>query len=406
MRSAATRAHATCTLTAGAAAATVAAGMAVTVEGAPVVEARAVADRAARVDQAGELRLARLESLRALAALGVLGGHIWGAHHAFGAAAQDDFLARTLFGGGFGVFVFFALSGYLLYRPLAEATLAGGARIDLGRYARNRVLRILPLYYVVVAVLLIVQEGGGSLGQWLRFATLTQNFFRSTALTVDGPIWSLIVEIHFYALLPFVAFGLARLAGRSPARAAGLLVVAGLAGAALRLYLINRHHTSDPRVVYSLLTTSFFFVPGMLLAIGRVEWDRRPELRLPGLLGSGDAWLLASLPVWVLVFDDYARTPLAAVASFLVVGAADAAAALGSARQGARLAPARAGRRRVLQPLPLAPADRRLARPARRRRPRGAPALGLGLSLLVAFASYRFVEEPFLRLRRRWASSS
>jgi peptidoglycan/LPS O-acetylase OafA/YrhL len=406
MRSGATRADATCTLTAGAGVATVAAGMAVTVEGAPIVEARVVADRAARVDQAGELRLARLESLRALAALGVLAGHVWGVHHAFGPASQDDFLARTLFGGGFGVFVFFALSGYLLYRPLAAATLGDGARIDLGRYARNRVLRILPLYYVVVAVLLIVQEGGGSVGQWLRFATLTENIFRSTALTVDGPIWSLIVEIHFYALLPFVAFGLARLAGRSPARAAGLLVVAGLAGAALRLYLVNRHHTSDPRVVYSLLTTSFFFVPGMLLAVGRVAWDRRPELRLPGLLGSGDAWLLASLPVWALVFDDYARTPLAAVASFFVVGAAALPLRPGPLVRALDWRPLAlvgvASYSLYLWHLPIVDSLGRHGVDGL-----GAlTVLGLGLSLLAAFASYRFVEEPFLRLRRRWASSS
>jgi len=67
----------------------------------------------AQVDQAGELRLARLESLRALAALGVLAGHVWGAHHAFGPSATDDLVGRTIFGGGYGVFVFFALSGYL-----------------------------------------------------------------------------------------------------------------------------------------------------------------------------------------------------------------------------------------------------------------------------------------------------
>src|SRR5436305_1098967 len=82
--------------------------------------------------------------------------------------------ARTIFGGGFGVFVFFALSGYLLFRPLAAATF-GGERVDMRRYALNRLLRTLPLYYAVVAVLLVVQEGGGTPGQWWRFLTLTEN---------------------------------------------------------------------------------------------------------------------------------------------------------------------------------------------------------------------------------------
>jgi peptidoglycan/LPS O-acetylase OafA/YrhL len=331
----------------------------------------------ARVDQAGEQRLARLESLRALAALGVLVGHVWGARHAFGATGTDDLLGRTILGGGYGVFVFFALSGYLLFRPLANAVF-DGERVDLRRYAINRLLRTLPLYYVVVIVLLVVQEGGGSLEQWWRFLTLTENLFPSTVLTVDGPIWSLLVELQFYALLPLVAIGLARLARGSRRNAAVLLLVAGAAGAALRIYL---------------LTTAFFFVPGMLLALAR-------DVRLRGPLGSGDLWLLASIPVWLFISDDYSRTALAAVASFLVVGAA--------------VLPLRHGPLvRALDWRPLAlvgvgsyslylwhlPIVEALAR-------HGALLWAVPLSLVAALVSYRLVEAPFLRLRRRWSSSS
>jgi peptidoglycan/LPS O-acetylase OafA/YrhL len=346
----------------------------------------------ARVDQAGEQRLARLESLRALAALGVLLGHVWGARHAFGATGTDDLLGRTILGGGYGVFVFFALSGYLLFRPLANAVF-DGERVDLRRYAINRLLRTLPLYYVVVIVLLVVQEGGGSLEQWWRFLTLTENLFPSTVLTVDGPIWSLLVELQFYALLPLVAIGLARLARGSRRNAAVLLLVAGAAGAALRIYLLNHRHTGDPRIVYSLLTTAFFFVPGMLLALAR-------DVRLRGPLGSGDLWLLASIPVWLFISDDYSRTALAAVASFLVVGAA--------------VLPLRHGPLvRALDWRPLAlvgvgsyslylwhlPIVEALAR-------HGALLWAVPLSLVAALVSYRLVEAPFLRLRRRWSSSS
>jgi peptidoglycan/LPS O-acetylase OafA/YrhL len=351
----------------------------------------------ARVDQAGEQRLARIESLRALAALGVLIGHAWGAHYVFGHGALRNLPARTIFGGGYGVYVFFALSGYLLYRPLAAATF-GGERVDLRRYAINRLLRTLPLYYAVVVVLLVVQEGGGTLGQWWRFLTLTENLFRSTALTVDGPIWSLIVELQFYALLPFVAFGLARVARGNRRNAALILLAGGLAGVALRHLLINHRHTSDPRVIYSLLTTAFFFVPGMLLALVR-------EVRLPRILRHSDVWLLASLPVWLFIFEDYSRTSWAAVASFLVVGGA----AL-PLRQGVLV--------RALDWRPLAligvasyslylwhlPILESLTR----HHGRGWPLLagGMAVSLLVAFASYRLIEAPFLRLRRRWSSSA
>jgi peptidoglycan/LPS O-acetylase OafA/YrhL len=349
-------------------------------------------DAGARVDQAGEQRLARLESLRALAALGVLAGHVWGVHHAFGPAATDTLAGRVLFGGGYGVFVFFALSGYLLFRPLANAAF-GGERVDLRRYALNRLLRTLPLYYVVVCVLLVVQEGGGTLGQWWRFLTLTENLFPTTALTVDGPIWSLLVELQFYALLPLIAVGLAWLARGSRRNAALLLLIAGPAGAALRIYLLNHRHVGDPRIVYSLLTTAFFFVPGMLLALAR-------EVRLPGPLGSGDVWLLASIPVWLFVFDDYSRTAWAAIASFLVVGGAALPLRHGPVVRALDWRPLAlvgvASYSLYLWHMPIVETlgDHALL------------LLSVPVSLLVALVSYRVVEEPFLRLRRRWSSSS
>ena len=269
----------------------------------------------ARVEQAGEQRLARLESLRALAALGVLMGHVWGAHYAFGPGATRTLADRTIFGGGYGVFVFFALSGYLLFRPLANAAF-DGERVDLRRYAINRLLRTLPLYYVVVIVLLAVQEGGGTLGQWARFTTLTENLFPSTALTVDGPMWSLLVELQFYALLPLIAVGLAWLARGSRRNAAVLLLLApGSPARGCGCTLLNHRHVGDPRVVYSLLTTAFFFVPGHAARARARRSAARPAR-------SGDVWLLASIPVWLFIFDDYSRTAWAAVASFLVVGGA------------------------------------------------------------------------------------
>jgi peptidoglycan/LPS O-acetylase OafA/YrhL len=350
----------------------------------------------ARVDQAGEQRLARIESLRALAALGVLVGHAWGEHYRFGHDAMRNLPARTVFGGGFGVFVFFALSGYLLYRPLANATF-GGERVDLRRYAINRVLRTLPLYYAVVAVLLVVQEGGGTLGQWLRFLTLTENLFRSTALTVDGPIWSLIVELQFYALLPFIAFGLAWLARGSRRNAALILLAVGLAGAALRHVLLRGHH-ADPRVTYSLLATSFFFVPGMLLALVR-------EVRLPGPLRHSDTWLLASLPVWLFIFNDYGHTSWAAVASFLVVGGVALPLREGVLARALDWRPLAlvgvASYSLYLWHLPILD-----ALSSHHGRDWGLLGFGIVLSLLVAFASYRLIEAPFLRLRRRWSSSA
>src|SRR3954451_17420490 len=133
-------------------------------------------DKSTRVVQAAEARSARVESLRALAATGVLVGHVYGVATGF---EQGSFANRLGLAGGFGVWLFFALSGYLLFWPFVRRDYSSGGRIDLRRYALNRALRILPLYYVVLVVLLVLNEGGGSPAQWLRFGTFTQSFFTS-----------------------------------------------------------------------------------------------------------------------------------------------------------------------------------------------------------------------------------
>src|SRR5437763_17025585 len=114
------------------------------------------------ISQAGEIRSARIESVRALAALAVLESHAWGyAHGWYGPALVGTLPQRILFGLGSGVLVFFALSGYLLFWPFAKRWFADGQAIDLRRYALNRALRILPLYYVAIVVVLLLQEHGG-----------------------------------------------------------------------------------------------------------------------------------------------------------------------------------------------------------------------------------------------------
>ena len=84
-------------------------------------------------------------------------------------------------GGGFGVWLFFVLTGYLLFWPFAKEGFGGG-RVDLRAYARNRALRILPLYLAVLLVLFPLQEHGGSPGQWLRFLP--------SARTSRSPRWA------------------------------------------------------------------------------------------------------------------------------------------------------------------------------------------------------------------------
>ncbi|MEY2432912.1 MAG: hypothetical protein QOC92_2637 [Acidimicrobiaceae bacterium] len=356
------------------------------------------------VIQAGERRSARIESLRAIAALAVLTSHVWLYSHNFGPSSFDSLLHRAIAGGGFGVQLFFALSGFLIFRPFARRDFGGGARIDLWTYARNRALRILPLYWFAVVALLVFTQDGGSATQWWRFTLFAQGFSEKTAQAIDGPMWSVVVELHFYLLLPLLAWALAKVTRGQRRPAIAVLLLAALAS------IVLRRMDPDPQLVwaYSLPATFYGFVPGMVLALLQLEWEENRPRWLRGALSKPDVWLGAAAAVWVTIFWTYDwSVPLVAVASFLTVGAV--------------VLPLERGRLvRALDWRPLAlvgvasyslyiwhvPIIERLAdRPALDSFPR-LFAVALPLALLIAAVSYLIIERPALRSRRVWVNAT
>lgn len=268
--------------------------------------------------RAGRPRIARVESLRALAALAVLVTHCWQVPRGYGASAYDTWYGKLMAEGSFGVWIFFALTGYLLGRPFLARIDAPEAGVRLRRYARNRALRILPLYYAVLAAVLLLRQHGGTWQQWLSYATFTENWRTAPVEQVDGPMWSLIVEAQFYLLLPLFAWLLVTLARGSRRRAAVLLIAGTAALAAVREAFAVLH----PELMSldwrrSLLVTGVFFFPGLLLAL-----VRKTDLeRLPCLLRRDEVWLAAAVAFFVplsvrLSMGDLLMLPVA----FFLVG--------------------------------------------------------------------------------------
>ena len=364
------------------------------------------ADQGPRVSQAGERRELRWESLRAIAALGVLVAHTYGQA---GGNFYGDYSERLVAGVGFGALFFFTLSGCLLYIPFARRDFGGGREIKLSQYATNRALRIFPLYYVALVVVLVFQEGGGSLEQWVRFGLLLENFSVETLNTVNGSLWTIVVELHFYLLLPPLAWAIARIAKRSTARA--LVVLAVLATISI---LIRSYSLANPQeevlLRYSLPATFYFVCAGMALALLRTRWHGERPSWLRGPLAQAELWMLAALPFWLLFCWDYRLEPLFGISCFLALGAC--------------VLPLESGRLlrvldwKLLGVIGLAsyslyiwhvPALRVLT-------DEGTNALadhflvllavGIPVCCLVALLSYRVIEEPALRLRKRWGGTA
>jgi peptidoglycan/LPS O-acetylase OafA/YrhL len=147
--------------------------------------------------QVGGIRsfLPAVEGMRACAAIGVVITHVaFQTGHSVGVDGR-------LFGRfDLAVAVFFALSGFLLWRGHAAAARGLGSRPSTGHYLRSRVVRIMPAYLVAVVVILTLLPDADhpDLTVWLANLSLTQVYVPLTLTHGLTQMWSLSVEVTFY----------------------------------------------------------------------------------------------------------------------------------------------------------------------------------------------------------------
>ncbi len=190
-------------------------------------------------------RIPSLDGLRAMSILFVIIGHRWNLSW-----------AATVF-SGFGVHVFFVLSGYLITRLLQEEHARSG-RIDLLAFYRRRCFRIFPAaftYMLVIALLYPVARPA-----LVYAATYTVSYHLLSTPSVFLHLWSLSVEEQFYLLWP-----LALLLGF--ARRAWVAWLAMFLAAGFRLALALSPHYSAAYVHNTFPSTMDSIAAGCLLAI-------------------------------------------------------------------------------------------------------------------------------------------
>ena len=170
-----------------------------------------------RVPADGGVRISRhtpaLDGVRGIAILLVLFHHFTLFDPVTSVGAWLGFLALL---GWCGVDVFFVLSGFLITGILIDAR--GSSGYFSSFYAR-RVLRIFPLYYLIVFLSFIVLArfswwhdllvGAGDIPQWpywtylVNFAIAERGDFKHGVLDVA---WSLAIEEQFYLVWPAVVW--------------------------------------------------------------------------------------------------------------------------------------------------------------------------------------------------------
>jgi peptidoglycan/LPS O-acetylase OafA/YrhL len=259
--------------------------------------------------------VAALDGVRALAVAGVV------LYHA-GVAWMP--------GGYLGVDVFFVLSGFLITSLLLTEHRSAG-RIDLRRFWVRRARRLLPAAFLVigVSVLAVALIAPGDLARtradavasfvyannWYQLLADHSYFEAFERPSLLRHLWSLAVEEQFYLLWP-LALGvcLGRLGSR---RTVWITLAAAVGSAVLMAVLVARDPT---RVYYGTDTHASGLLVGALLAfawpLGRMQAPARRSARVVLDAGAGLALvaLVAAMTTWTDYDNGVYRGGLAAVA--------------------------------------------------------------------------------------------
>jgi peptidoglycan/LPS O-acetylase OafA/YrhL len=222
-------------------------------------------------------RTAELDSLRGLAAIAVVLFHL-------------RFSSRTILGSA--VDLFFVLSGYLITRIILEESGQGGFfRV----FYTRRVLRIFPVYYVALALVVVTNrwrfapEPLEGLWRYLTYTQFLEGYWTTPSERFSRWFlhsWTLALEEQFYLVWPVAAWLMGR---RGILRAALPLV-----GLAVYLRTLGVHE-------HLLLTRCDGLMMGAALAALLVDaaWTGRHRRGL--LRGFAAAWLAGTAARFALV---------------------------------------------------------------------------------------------------------
>lgn len=221
-------------------------------------------------------RIAGLDFLRAVAVLLVIADH----------SGLYRIGPLAVFDGGFGVEIFFVLSGFLITKLLFDDHDRSG-NIHLGTFYRNRAARLLPAFYaylIVGLVLLVVLHRAVPWGAVASSAFYVINYYQAfTGAEAHylSHCWSLAVEEQFYLLWPLLLIVVLRRRIDLVRVLAGVIVAVWL----LRALLATVFGASDEYLYRALETRADQLAMGCLLAV--MLRDPRWRARIEAIASHG-----------------------------------------------------------------------------------------------------------------------
>ena len=312
----------------------------------------------------------------------------------------------TVKAGAAGVDLFFALSAFLITSLLLREREETGD-ISLKHFYLRRILRIWPLYFLVIGLGLVLSHTMANQHlQWyyvagyLLFAGNWVHAVFGRPESIAFPLWTVSIEEQFYLIWPLLVKRLER---------RGLIVtgvVIFLLATVCRIGFVLAG-VSGGYIYYGSTARCDSIALGILVALFA---DRLPELTRTArfLLVSGGlvGWIAASAwltdqPGAISMREVPGRLIIALAAGAMLYGCLYSRSKLLTSAWAVRLGKVSYGL--YLWHLTGLLLAKSVLHPISGTALLGTKAVGFVLTLLLAFASYRWVESPFLRMKDRFA---
>jgi peptidoglycan/LPS O-acetylase OafA/YrhL len=245
-------------------------------------------------------RTNNFDLIRLVAALQVMYSH--STEHLRVQLGGDAQFANAVIGCFPGVPIFFVVSGFLISSSYERSA-------DLRSYARNRFLRVYPALWMAFLASILLLIACHALTEdfvlsptflaWIGAQLTCFQFFNPAALrsfgvgVVNGSLWTIPVELQFYAVLPLLYWALRRATGT--ARDAAWIA---LGSASFVVSCALGSHLSGGGIAAKLLQVTVF--PHLYLFVIGVLTHRYYRLWIRCLNGKAAYWVVAYLAVrWV-----------------------------------------------------------------------------------------------------------
>lgn len=242
-------------------------------------------------------RIVGLDGLRAIAAFAVFFHHV-GFHSG---RTYDGAIGRYIGRLDIGVPIFFVLSGFLLFTPIAAAILDERPLRPTVEYLWRRFMRIYPAFWAALILIVLFTSETLRVDSGIVTSLLVHIHWPKYALGPIPQAWSLATEVSFYLALPVMArFLRPWLKDRSRAERRGaLLVFVGscyLLSVFFRVFVLGLQSQWSDVAVLWLPGMFDYFAIGMGLAVARIGFESgsTSRVRLERLAGSAGLWWIGA----------------------------------------------------------------------------------------------------------------